>query len=491
MEKKKFKFKIRFKTLILTTTLAIVLAAIAMVFFSIVIHNNNNRYYKNAATDLSNTVAATIDVEKTKNVTNDIIGLYNASETKPTREDEGTDEYNTYMAQFEAVKQSQDYKDIQAFLHEISKANIDTEGIYLGYVDYDNKLCIYLVYDEENEIYPTGIIDPLYEEDYPLVDNHKLGFVASIYKPDNENITLVTAGAPVIDKNDPDNVICYALVDISMTLVRAREMGSIIRLLVYLIAMVLIVSVAGVLYVNFVLIKPLKTLLKATSSYDGENQDATHEVFSKLDIKTTDEIGDLAESMKKMEADINRKINELTALNAELVESQRVAHEMSELANKDGLTGVRNKIAYNEEVKRINTIIASKEPIAFGIAMVDLNDLKKINDETGHNNGDVALLKLTNIICAIFAHSPVFRIGGDEFVVILINNDYKHARRLILEFNLRIEELQEDDYLKTYEKVSAAIGYAKYMPDTDTCVEDVFARADEKMYEHKREMKKK
>ena len=63
--------------------------------------------------------------------------------------------------------------------------------------------------------------------------------------------------------------------------------------------------------------------------------------------------------------------------------------------------------------------------INFGIAMIDLNNLKVINDTYGYEEGNYAIKKLCEIVCSVFSHSLVFRIGGDEFVVILKGADQK------------------------------------------------------------------
>ena len=488
-KKKEFRFPIRVKTILMIVVFGLVLAEISMVYFSVVTSNNNKKSYKNMATSLSNTVALSIDVSKVKNITNTVISYYDKYDEKPTREKQGTPEYDAYMAQFEDLKKTQDYLDIQSYLNGVKKANTDTEAVYLGWVDYDRKYTVYLVYDQENENFPVGIIDDLYEEDYPLIQNHKLGFVASIYQEEIEDVYLVTAGAPIVDEND--EVICYALVDISMDTVRSKQRNSIIRLFFYLLATVIILSVIGIVVVNVILIKPVKTLQNAAKSYNVNDPERTHAIFSTLHVNVHDEFSDLAENMKNMENDINKKISELTQMNEELIASQQETERMTELANKDALTGVRNKVAYDREVEEIDKKIASGEDIKFGIAMVDLNYLKHINDDYGHNSGDSALIKLSNIICAIFAHSPVFRVGGDEFIVILKNRDYNNSAKLVKEFNNKIEELNEDEELLPAEKVSAAIGYAFYKPKEDTCVEDVFKRADQAMYKRKWEMKNK
>ena len=490
IKKRKFRFPIILKTILIFFVAGGVLAEIAMIYFSIVISNSNKERYKTLATDLASTVALSIDTQKTKNLVNAVMSIYDEYETKPVREEyEGTPEFEEYMARFDDIKASQDYKDVQKYLHSVNEANQDADGIYLGAVDYENKLCIYILYDQENEFYPTGVIDPLYPEDYPLLDDHMLGFVASIYYDEVSKETLVTAGTPIVDESG--NVICYSLVDFTMTVVRAKQANSIIRLFIYLITTVVLLSAIGVVVVHFIFIKPVKTLHNATKSYDIDNPEKTHEVFSNLKVVVHDEITDLADSMRIMENDIYNKINELTQVNKELAESQEMTEKMTELANKDALTGVRNKIAYDKQVLELNEQISKKEQIKFAVVMIDLNYLKNINDDYGHDSGDIALIKLCNIICTIFAHSPVFRIGGDEFVVILKGKDYLNVDKLIKEFNTKIEELGEDDELSQAEKVSAAIGYSQYNAKKDKCVDDVFKRADKAMYDRKREMKNK
>ena len=93
------------------------------------------------------------------------------------------------------------------------------------------------------------------------------------------------------------------------------------------------------------------------------------------------------------------------------------------------------------------------------------------------------------IVCKSFAHSPVFRIGGDEFVVILENEDYDDAEKIVDKFTGILGEIKQDDSLEPWEKVSAAIGWTRYDPDKDDDVESVFKRADNMMYENKKAMK--
>ena len=485
--KKRHLFSIRVKSTLLIVVFGLILAEIAMVYFSIVSSNTNKQNYKDTATKLAYTVALSIDKTDTKAVTDAVIHYYDESTTKPGREAAGTPEYEAYMANFDTVRAMQEYKDIQAYLHAVKDVNPETDAVYLGYVAIPDKKCIYVVYDEESEDFPVGIIDDLYEEDYGMLEDPKIGFLASIYVDEATGLTLVTAGAPIYDSSN--NIICYALVDIRMDAVRAAQASRIVRLFIYLMSTVIILSIVGIIVINFLMIRPVKALQKAANSYDVNNPDETHEVFKKLNVKNHDEFRDLAESMKTMENDINLKIHELMQANAALLASQKVAGKMAELANKDALTGVRNKIAFDNIVNSLNEKIEKGEALEFGLAMIDLNYLKNINDEYGHDAGDRALVKLCNIVCAIFAHSPVYRVGGDEFVVLFRNVDYQDAATLVREFEDKIAKLSKDKNLVPEEQVSAAIGYSAYIPGDDSCVDDVFKRADKAMYANKKKMK--
>jgi diguanylate cyclase (GGDEF)-like protein len=229
-------------------------------------------------------------------------------------------------------------------------------------------------------------------------------------------------------------------------------------------------------------------LSDTAKNYCSENNDVVHHAFEKILIKTHDEIGQLLVSMKQMEADMNLNINALIDAQVALRETEEKANSMQELAVKDSLTGIRNKTAYDYEVEKLEKDIADGF-IEFGLAMVDLNFLKKINDTYGHEKGNISIRRLCMLVCEVFDHSPVFRIGGDEFIVILKFRDYKNVDALIEDFNNRLNDIQNDDELNPWEKISAAIGYHKFEKNVDKTVDDVFKKADQAMYKHKVAMK--
>ncbi len=88
----------------------------------------------------------------------------------------------------------------------------------------------------------------------------------------------------------------------------------------------------------------------------------------------------------------------------------------------------------------------------------------------------------------MFKHSPVFRIGGDEFVVVLRGEDLSNLHLLLEQFQHNLDEMESREDLPEWERVTAAIGVAYYNPDYDSNVEMVFRRADKEMYKKKKEM---
>ena len=150
-------------------------------------------------------------------------------------------------------------------------------------------------------------------------------------------------------------------------------------------------------------------------------------------------------------------------------------------ANVDALTGVKNRHAYLEAEAQMDCRIRERSQPPFAVVILDINDLKKINDSAGHQAGDQYLRDACRTICDTFKHSPVFRFGGDEFVVIAQDRDY-----------MRIEELLQkmSDYnAEAYRSGGIIIACGMARSGDDECVAAVFDRADHNMYENKKELK--
>ena len=155
-----------------------------------------------------------------------------------------------------------------------------------------------------------------------------------------------------------------------------------------------------------------------------------------------------------------------------------------QLAVSDALTGVKNKHGYLTLEQELNDMIKAGQRVEFAIVICDVNDLKKVNDLLGHTAGDDHIRSACKMICDVFKHSPVFRIGGDEFAIILRDEDYKSRITLIN----AIHSASMDN--KKHGDVIVACGMAEYIQGTDYYVSDVFNRADNAMYQDKKTLKK-
>lgn len=155
----------------------------------------------------------------------------------------------------------------------------------------------------------------------------------------------------------------------------------------------------------------------------------------------------------------------------------------------DALTHVKNKGAFSKVLGEIQEQINSGSISEFAIGIFDCDNLKVINDRYGHDKGDVYLITATRAICEIFKHNPVFRIGGDEFAVILRNEDYSNMDTLMELFDKRTEDTNANAK-EPWEEIWISKGFSVFDKNTDKASEAVMKRADQLMYENKRERKK-
>lgn len=132
----------------------------------------------------------------------------------------------------------------------------------------------------------------------------------------------------------------------------------------------------------------------------------------------------------------------------------------------------------------------NEEEVNFAVMVIDINDLKNVNDTFGHERGDIMIQNAANIIKKLWGNKATYRIGGDEFAVIF----YDCTLERVQEEALRLEIEQEDFRKKniTDEVVlQLAAGTAMFGETSDHEYADVFRRADNAMYEDKKRKKRK
>ena len=152
-------------------------------------------------------------------------------------------------------------------------------------------------------------------------------------------------------------------------------------------------------------------------------------------------------------------------------------------AYTDPLTGVKSKHAFAEQEELLDGQIDRGEAPEFAVVVCDVNGLKHINDTLGHKAGDAYIRSAGMLICEHFKHSPVFRVGGDEFVVFLQGQDFENREEILRTVNEQVEKNVGSG------EVVISLGVSEYRKETDHSFHPVFERADSLMYQRKQQLK--
>ena len=240
---------------------------------------------------------------------------------------------------------------------------------------------------------------------------------------------------------------------------------TLIREILIVSALVLVGMSAFTMYYTGRITRPLEKLTEAAQQVDDGNYSFD------LEYNRNDEIGMLTRSFKQL---VDRVKDHITDLNKRVY--------------VDALTSVRNKGAFSAALDDLQTQMDGNTIQPFAVGMFDCDDLKTINDRYGHDKGDQYLKTACRLICRVFQHSPVFRVGGDEFAVILKNDDYRNRAELVSRF---VEAARESSAsaANRWDEVHVAVGIAEYDPQNDGAVIDIVRRADKIMYANKRARK--
>ncbi|MBQ6518978.1 MAG: amino acid permease [Anaerolineaceae bacterium] len=177
-------------------------------------------------------------------------------------------------------------------------------------------------------------------------------------------------------------------------------------------------------------------------------------------------------------------LNNYRIMSRRAQESELQLAFMSNIANTDPLTGVKSKHAYAEQEQLLNREIMEGTAEPFALVVCDVNGLKFVNDNFGHKAGDALIKSASEIICEMFIHSPVYRTGGDEFVVYLSGRDYENRHYLMKSLHqLSVAHIDSD-------RVVISAGLSDFVEGKDKEIHSVFERADRFMYQEKESLKK-
>ncbi len=232
----------------------------------------------------------------------------------------------------------------------------------------------------------------------------------------------------------------------------------------FAVAAVLIVTSLLTLKFTGIIVKPIKHLTEVSKKIAAGDLDV------EIECNTKDEIGVLASRYSDTVKMLKKYINKI-----------------NKQAYTDAATDVGNKAAYQDAVQRIDKMSHHNDG-DYAVLVMDINYLKMYNDKYGHEFGDMLISDASTIIKKVFGDYNIYRIGGDEFAVLINAPEDGLCEKLVKEF--RAEQELFNRNAKHYELgVRIAIGYAVNSAD-DNDYADVFKRADKQMYIDKQEIKK-
>ncbi|MCF0221545.1 MAG: diguanylate cyclase [Fibrobacter sp.] len=244
-----------------------------------------------------------------------------------------------------------------------------------------------------------------------------------------------------------------------------EEQNHLTKQIAFLTILITIISAILSMFFANSIIRPLTTLTESAKKMTSGELDVS------FDTNRKDEIGKLAKSFDAARNHIKEYLGYIKGM-----------------AYKDALTSVRNKNALDNYIEDLKKQVDEGNITQFGIVAMDVNNLKATNDTYGHDCGNKLLVNACQLICKTFAHSPVFRVGGDEFLAILINNDFADRDRLMELLKSNMDQAKAN-YPNPWEQISIAAGLAVFDSAGKETFEAVAKRADESMYENKKQMK--
>lgn len=360
--------------------------------------------------------------------------------------------------------------------------NINRDIISYAMPIYKESQLIGIVGMDIDWAYITSLVDEisLYETGYAFLIDESYNVVYSKELESGTNITDFSDELQGIDKEElirndkvyeltlkgKDKTVAFSILANGEYMAVAAPENEINANFNALVSRVVALALATGLIFVFITMQIAKTIIHPLKELDKAAQDIAHgNLDVDLNICSNDEVGTLAESLSETARQLKVKINYI-----------------NNLAYSDKLTGVKNNTAYLQEVAFIKNDILQKKA-DFSVFVIDVNGLKYINDNFGHEVGNELIIKVTQMIAEVFGEENIYRIGGDEFAVILCDFPEKECER----YEKAFDEIVENQKGKIW--VSASIGYATYNKKMDSTYESVFNRADEDMYDKKVRMK--
>ena len=169
---------------------------------------------------------------------------------------------------------------------------------------------------------------------------------------------------------------------------------------------------------------------------------------------------------------------------ATAIERKRMEEELKRLAHYDTLTGAYNR-GYGLELLQRQLKLSKRDKSPLLLAYGDLDNLKDINDEFGHEEGDRAMVQVAKLFKSILREVDIItRMGGDEFLLIFLDsslNEIPIIRKRLSDELARLNQVSKKPY-----KIGFSTGFSNYDPANPQRMDELIRIADQKMYEEKK-----
>ena len=375
---------------------------------------------------------------------------------------------------------SDEYNEIHDYLITLKENYPDVLYLYAYRCEEDGG---HIIFDLDNddvengEAYEPGYV---YELEEPFASYQK-EIMAGEEVPgydvhSKEDGYLYSYCRPVFDSKG--NYACSVCVDFSLDHMNAEDNAFTFRLALIVLVIAAVILVFEVAVVKRWVTDPLHEMAKCASKFAYETEEDRGnniDMIDDLDIRSKDEIGEIYQVLRSMTRDSFLSTANLTLARKDIQDKDEKISVISQDAYRDNLTRVGSAAAFRRDISDPER---PEGPVS--VVLFDINDLKYINDNYGHDKGDHYIKGCCSMICSKYKHSPVYRVGGDEFVVLLGGDDLAEKDALLAEIRDEFEKTYANADAEPWERYSASSGMAE-----GDSVNAALKNADSAMYEEK------
>jgi len=185
----------------------------------------------------------------------------------------------------------------------------------------------------------------------------------------------------------------------------------------------------------------------------------------------------------------SREHQTIYAVARDLTERKRTEAQLRELSLRDDLTSLRNRRGFlllaEQELKLVRDRRRDTPDIHLWLIFADLDGLKRINDQFGHDAGSQAIVHTANILRTTFRDADVIaRMGGDEFAVLALSNEPDGGQIMVGRVKNVVQQFNVEQELPY--RLSLSLGVVKVDANRTGSIEELLKEADREMYVHKR-----